>query len=616
MDSSSSRIAIVDEARCKPKKCNQECKRSCPVVKIGKKCITVDEKIATISESLCNGCGICVKKCPFEAIKIINLPDKFAVPVMFRYGANSFQLHRLPQLYKGSVFGIVGPNGIGKSTIIQLLGNRYQPNFGSFTSKPDAVEIIKHFRGSNLQHYFTSLYSGELVVKVKPQMVEFLSRTVHKTKLVQEMIPDSITRAKFDLVHIADRQLSVLSGGELQRIAIATVYQSSANVKIFDEPTNYLDISQRLRVAELISEIVQQDIDKYVLVVDHDLAILDYMSDYVSCLYGEPGAYGVVSLPYSVREGINLYLDGYLPAENMRIRKEQLRFINPQTDEERKQEEEWALQVHEKKTNDFIYNSTAIHQGTFTLTVCGGGWNLGDIVLLVGRNGTGKTTFIRYLAGLIVGDKCTVEAPQLYISYKPQHVVAKFEGTVRQLLQTKIGATLASPLFESDVLNLLNVKPLFDQSVLTLSGGELQRVAIALALGKSADVYLIDEPSSLLDIEMRIAAATAIRRYVKHVGKSAFIVEHDIIMGMYIADCVITFTGEVGKNCQASVLMDKDAGMNLFLKELDVTIRQDVQTLRPRINKKNSVLDREQRNNGHYFSKRGSNTESVATDKT
>merc|ERR1719460_3104870 len=65
---------------------------------------------------------------------------------------------------------------------------------------------------------------------------------------------------------------------------------------------------------------------KYVVVVEHDLAVLDYMSDYICCLYGQPGAYGVVTKIASVRNGINNFLAGYIPAENMRFRAEELTF--------------------------------------------------------------------------------------------------------------------------------------------------------------------------------------------------------------------------------------------------------------------------------------------------
>jgi ATP-binding cassette, sub-family E, member 1 len=109
------RIAIVDGERCKPKRCSLECKRSCPVVRMGKiGCVEVTskDKVAVISEVLCVGCGICVKKCPFDAIQIINLPKELESQTIHRYGPNTFKLHRLPTPRAGQVLGLVGSNGM------------------------------------------------------------------------------------------------------------------------------------------------------------------------------------------------------------------------------------------------------------------------------------------------------------------------------------------------------------------------------------------------------------------------------------------------------------------------------------------------------------------------
>lgn len=595
------RIAIVSSDRCKPKKCRQECKKSCPVVKTGKLCIEVTStaKIAFISEELCIGCGICVKKCPFEAIQIINLPKDLDKDTTHRYGPNTFKLHRLPVPRPGQVLGLVGTNGIGKSTALKVLAGKLKPNLGRFNNPPDWQEILTYFRGSELQNYFTRILEDNLKAIIKPQYVDHIPKAVQgnvgqvldqkdERDMKEELCRD------LELNQVIDRNVGDLSGGELQRFAIAVVAIQNAEIYMFDEPSSYLDVKQRLKAAQVIRSLLRPN--SYVIVVEHDLSVLDYLSDFICCLYGKPGAYGVVTLPFSVREGINIFLAGFVPTENLRFREESLTFKVSETPQESAEEIETYAR--------YKYPTMSKTQGGFKLKVTEGEFTDSQIIVMLGENGTGKTTFIRMLAGLLKPDTVEgsdIEIPEFNVSYKPQKISPKFQHSVRHLLHSKIRESYMHPQFVSDVMKPLLIEQLMDQEVVNLSGGELQRVALCLCLGKPADIYLIDEPSAYLDSEQRIVASKVIKRFILHAKKTAFVVEHDFIMATYLADRVIVYEGQPSIDCVANSPQSLLTGMNLFLSQLDITFRRDPTNFRPRINKLNSAKDREQKTAGSYY---------------
>ncbi|QFZ27111.1 putative translation initiation factor [Clavispora lusitaniae] len=599
--SKGTRIAIVSTDKCKPKKCKQECRKSCPVVKTGKLCIEVTpaSKIAFISETLCVGCGICVKKCPFDAINIINLPTNLEAETTHRYSANSFKLHRLPTPRPGQVLGLVGTNGIGKSTALKILAGKQKPNLGRYDDPPDWEDILKYFRGSELQNYFTKVLEDNIKAIIKPQYVDNIPRALAKSpvKDVSGILKAKLQREEdwsyvkrlLELEPIIDRDIANLSGGELQRFALALTCVQKANVYMFDEPSSYLDVKQRLRAAEMIRSLLDQT--TYVICVEHDLSVLDYLSDFVCILYGAPSVYGVVTLPSSVREGINIFLDGFIPTENMRFRDESLQFRLADA----------ADGLVLDHSSSLEYPDLEKTQGDFHLKVEKGEFTNSEILVMFGENGTGKTTFCKILAGALDPDNNKSSLPKMNISMKPQKIAPKFPGTVRQLFFKKIRAAFLNPQFQTDVVKPLKIDNIIDQEVQVLSGGELQRVALVLALGIPADIYLIDEPSAYLDSEQRVVCSKVIRRFILHSKKTAFIVEHDFMMATYLADRVIVFEGTPSKDALAKAPESLLTGCNRFLKNLNVTFRRDPNSFRPRINKKDSQMDKEQKSAGNYF---------------
>src|SRR5438045_3875539 len=408
-----------------------------------------------------------------------------------------------------------------------------------------------------------------------------------------------------ELEEVLDREIAHLSGGELQRFAIAMVCVAKADVYMFDEPSSYLDVKQRLNAAKTIRSLI--DPETYIICVEHDLSVLDYLSDFICVLYGMPSVYGVVTLPASVREGINIFLDGNIPTENLRFREESLTFRIAEAGEEFMVDKARGFKVStgcvygvKLRLIRRQYPNMEKTLGDFHLTVEGGEFTDSEIIVMMGENGTGKTTFCKMLGGYEKPDG-TTRVPPMNISMKPQKITPKFQGTVRQLFFKKIKASFLSPQFQTDVYKPLKLDDFIDQEVQNLSGGELQRVAIVLALGIPADIYLIDEPSAYLDSEQRIIAARVIKRFIMHSKKTAFVVEHDFIMATYLADRVIVFDGQPSINSRANSPEGLLTGCNKFLKNLDVTFRRDPNSYRPRINKYNSQLEQEQKLNGNYF---------------
>ena len=545
-----------------------------------------------ISESLCIGCGICINKCPHDALIIENLPSELETDMVHRFSMNGFRLFRLPTPSKESVVGILGPNGMGKSTAISALSGRLIPNLGDWLNQePVWEDIIASVPKGELRDFFIAVQEGAISVAVKPQNVDRLPKRVKGsvrqllTRVDERKMFDEMTAA-LGIDHLLDREVHQLSGGELQRMAICATILRDVDVYFFDEPSSYLDIHERMRIVRIIQKLSET---KRVIVIEHDLAVLDVLADLVHIVYGKKGAFGIFTPARSTRQAINSYLDGFLPEENVRIRDKPIKFQRHQD------------RVAELGSPVVSWADLSKKLGDFQLTSGEGAVHRSEVVGVVGANGTGKSTMIKILAGEHEYDEGWVTADAT-ISYKPQHIDVDIDGSVQLWLDSELGPRWRSGEFNVNVIKALGIDQLLPKRVKKLSGGERQAVSIALCLGRDADLYLLDEPSAHLDANARMETAKAIRRTMEANEKSAFVIDHDVYFIDIVSDSLLVFEGEGGVNGKATGPFKLREGMNRFLSGVNVTFRRDHDSRRPRINKNESRKDREQRNSGDYYS--------------
>jgi ATP-binding cassette subfamily E protein 1 len=591
------RVAVLDRELCQPKKCGLECIKYCPVNKSGADCIILNEEIkkAQIDENICNGCGICVKVCPFDAITIVNLATELSKDKVHQYGINSFRLYKLPTPTKGEVIGLLGRNGMGKSTVVNILSGNLKPNLGNYNDPPDWDEILKYYSGTELKSHFEKIKNGNIKASIKPQQVYNVAEVFDGTtkdlleKFDERGVSNTLVK-ELGLTNSLKNNLKELSGGELQRLAVAVAASKDADFYFFDEPSSYNDVFQRTSVARVIHGLAK--IGKSVMVVEHDLTLLDYLSDYIDVLYGEPAAYGIVSSVLSTKVGINVFLDGYLPNENVRFRDKKFTFdaSSSTTNEFQVGEEIISYPLLEKKFP------------AFSVTIEPGQVRKGEVLGIMGANALGKTTFMKMIAGVEKPDSGEINK-KVKIAYKPQYLTNDIDVEVVALLEKANGSQIEGSIEEEQIIDPLKIKKLYNKSVKNLSGGELQKVAVAACLLQKVDVYALDEPSAFLDVEDRIAIAKFIQKFVRSYSKSAIIIDHDLQLMDLISDSMVIFEGTSGIEGHATSPLPKTKAMNRFLRSLEITFRRDEKTLRPRVNKTDSRLDKSQKESGNFYYK-------------
>ncbi|MHA1674482.1 MAG: ribosome biogenesis/translation initiation ATPase RLI [Promethearchaeota archaeon] len=631
------KIFLIDYDLCSPSSCGSQCIKQCPITltnnrkksHVKKAEVPIrfkksEDKMIIISE-YCISCGICLNVCPRNAIYSIYLLDEPELNERTHEYPNKdrktvrdlkhtpeddhgFRLFGLPTLLPGRVTGLCGPNGIGKSTVLNILSGDVWPNFGDIDNqsatktKFDWRTLFDHMRENEMRTHFKDMYDGSRKIAYKQQVLRVLfddykgikvKDILRKQKNIDEKFYQEVLE-HLDIHAIASRELQQCSGGELQRFAIASVLVQEADCYLIDEPCTFLDVKKRIKLAELLQSRAKgfgSKKDYPVLVVEHDLAILDYLSDVIHLFYGRPHQFGVITKVQSTKGGINAYLNGFLKTENIQFRKSQISFRRSVGN--RSWENARIFTKYGRITKTFEGFHLEVDPGTIFE---------GEILGIVGENGTGKSTFAKILAGQIKPDeKSEFNSTERYVSYKPQYITRDYDGTVQEfIMEYSQNYDFSEPMRQL-LYTPLGVDSFFDMQVRDLSGGQLQRVFICTCLAKRAELYILDEPSAYLDVEERLHISSVIRAITKRMSATTVVIEHDLAIVDALSDRLFLFTGKPGVHGKTIGPLNKREGMNEFLKILDITFRRDEETGRARINKKDSSIDKRQRANNEYF---------------
>ena len=483
---------------------------------------------------------------------------------------------------------------MGKSTVVNILSGNVKPNLGNYDQPPDWDEILKFYSGTELKSHFELIKENQIKSSIKPQQVHHIVNAFDGTgkELLEKYDERGVSHdlvQKLSLENSLEQNLKEISGVELQRLAVTVTASKDADFYFFDEPSSYNDVFQRAGVARVIHSLAEMG--KSVMVVDHDMTLLDYLSDYIEVLYGVPAAYGIVSGIMSTKVGINVFLDGYLPNENVRFRDKKFTFEASTSQDEFQQGEPIIS-----------YTKLLKKYPSFSVTIEPGSVGKGELVGIMGANALGKTTLMKMIAGVEKPDVGTIDK-KLKIAYKPQYLSNDADVEVISVLDKANQGQIEGSLEEEQIVAPLKIKKLYNKSIRNLSGGELQKVSVASCLLQKVDLYALDEPSAFLDVEDRIAVGKFLQKFVRSFGKSAIIIDHDMQLMDLVSDSMIIFEGTPSIEGSASSPISKSEAMNQFLKSLEITFRRDEKSLRPRVNKEGSRLDKEQKSSSNYYYK-------------
>ncbi len=419
----------------------------------------------------------------------------------------------------GEIVLLCGESGSGKTTFSRLL-NGLIPSY--YEGDLNGTVYVFEKNTSEAQLYELAPHVGSVFQNPKSQFYTLLTDTeiVFACENIGLCKDDILTRfdntvKSLNIENLVGKSLFALSGGEKQKIAIASVDTLLPDVFVLDEPTSNLDIKAIQDMQNILSVWKKQG--KTVIIAEHRLSWLRDIADRV--LYFKDG---------KIAEDLSAELFFKKPLSmlhNMGLR---------------------ASPTFEPK-------KTSNHSGEYLMTIEGFEYSInnakildiqrlqipkGSVVAVLGNNGAGKTTFVRVLCGLlkkakgrlIFNDKTCTYKQRLALCYMVMqdvnHQLFSESVTEEVLLGLDVAGESERNMIADDMLSSLDLLEYKDAHPLSLSGGQRQRVAIAGAIATHKEIIVFDEPTSGLDYRHMKDVAQSIEK-LSDMGKTQFIITHD-----------------------------------------------------------------------------------------
>lgn len=435
--------------------------------------------------------------------KPLNVPKEPPIHV----NENGFQLYSLPEIPEAGAHGIAGSDSLGKTTSLLLLAGKIDPSKGWYAA-------VTRYGGTRLGEHLKRLEADNTRVSLKPQDIARLRHMPDLHKNIEDLEIRGEIASDLGITDVPKiGELEKLDAAELQLVAIAAALSSRADIYLLDEPTNFLDIRQKMRVAALIRKVAAT---KPIIIADHDIAFLDFTCDTIQILYGEAEKWSALTETYPAARALGYIVGGYIPEKKFTL-------ASPTRPAKRMPAGEILMKI----------NGMRIKRPGFELRMPAGEIRKGGHIAVIGEKGLGRSSLLGAIAGEIKPASGEIKGTPA-ISLKPQHL------SVRNVKNLMKGVP-------TELIKSIGLERLMGRGPYTPSEGERQKLAVMMCLAKEADLYIFDEPSQGLDILSRLAAARLIAE-----KPAALVTDHDIFFLASITEDAWLLSGKPGQRSEVT----------------------------------------------------------------